>query len=391
MEENNLKVNKKILRVVFCGGGTGGHTFPLIAVARALKKLSQENNFKLDLRYFGPDLFSIEEFFKEGISSQKIHSGKFNRFFDLKNFLSPFKIFFGIIECLWHLFWFMPDVCLSKGGYGSIPVVFVCWLYRIPIICHESDSIPGLATKITSKFAKKIAISFQKTKEYFKEKEVILTGNPTRFEVSDLNQLSKETLKKQAQKEFGLREGKKLLVVIGGSQGAQALNSFLLDILPEILPDIEIIHQVGKNNLEEVKKEVEIMLEDFLEEEKKLYHLFGFLDEKKYYLALSGADLVLSRAGAGAIFDLAICRTPSILVPFPYAAGNHQKYNAYEYAKYGGAIIIEQENLLPHLVVSQIKELIFNNDKLKKMQEGAKKFATPEAAKKIAKEIYERS
>ena len=391
MEENNLKVNKKILRVVFCGGGTGGHTFPLIAVARALKKLSQENNFKLDLRYFGPDLFSIEEFFKEGISSQKIHSGKFNRFFDLKNFLSPFKIFFGIIECLWHLFWFMPDVCLSKGGYGSIPVVFVCWLYRIPIICHESDSIPGLATKITSKFAKKIAISFQKTKKYFKEKEVILTGNPTRFEVSDLNQLSKETLKKQAQKEFGLKEGKKLLVVIGGSQGAQPLNSFLLDILPELLPDIEIIHQVGKNNLEEIKKESEIVLEEFLEIEKKLYHLFGFLEERKYYLALSGADLVLSRAGAGAIFDLAICRTPSILVPFPYAAGNHQKYNAYEYAKYGGAIVIEQENLLPHLLIYQIKELIFNKNKLEKMQQGAKNFATPEAAKKIAKEIYERS
>ncbi len=391
MEKNNLKVDKKILRVVFCGGGTGGHTFPLIAVARALKKLSQENNFILDLRYFGPDLFSIEEFFKEEIPSQKIYSGKFNRFFDPKNFLSPFKIILGIIECLWYLFWFMPDVCFSKGGYGSIPVVLVCWLYRIPIICHESDSVPGLATKITSKFAKKIAISFQKTKEYFKGKDVFFTGNPTRFEVSELNKLSKEVLRKQVQKEFGLREGKKLLVVIGGSQGAQFLNSFLLNILGELLPDIEVIHQVGKNNLEEIKKESKIVLEEFLESEKKLYHLFGFLEEKKYYLALSGADLVLSRAGAGAIFDLAICKTPSILVPFPYAAGNHQKYNAYEYAKYKGAIVVEQENLLPHLLIYQIKELIFDKDKLKKMQEGAQSFSTPQAAKKIAKEIYERS
>ena len=382
---------KRILRVVFCGGGTGGHTFPLIATARALKKLALKENFEVDLRYFGPDDFSLREFSKEGIRVQKIFSGKFNRFFDLRNFLSPFKILLGIFQSLWYLYWFMPDVCFSKGGFGALPVVFVSWLYRIPIICHESDSLPGLTTKITSKLAQKIAISFKKSQEFFKGKEVIFTGNPTRFEVSPLASLSKEALKKEAQKEFNLKEGKKLLTVIGGSQGAQKLNSFLLDILEELLPDIEIIHQCGENNYEEIKKEVEILLENFPEEEKKLYHLFGFLDERKYYLALAGADLVLSRAGAGAIFDLAICQTPSILVPFPYAAGDHQRINAYEYAKTGAAIVIEQENLLPHLVVEEIRNLIFDEKKLKEMQKGAQKFACPDSAQKLASLIFKLS
>ena len=197
---------KRILRVVFCGGGTGGHTFPLIATARALKKLALKENFEVDLRYFGPDDFSLREFSKEGIRVQKIFSGKFNRFFDLRNFLSPFKILLGIFQSLWYLYWFMPDVCFSKGGFGALPVVFVSWLYRIPIICHESDSLPGLTTKITSKLAQKIAISFKKSQEFFKGKEVIFTGNPTRFEVSPLASLSKEALKKEAQKEFNLKE-----------------------------------------------------------------------------------------------------------------------------------------------------------------------------------------
>ncbi len=380
---------QQLLRVVLTGGGTGGHTFPLIATSRALKSLALKKNFFLELRYFGGDDFSLKEFEKENIPLTKIHSGKFHRFFDLKNFLSPFKIILGILEALWHLFWFMPDVCLSKGGYGAIPVVFACWLYRIPVVCHESDILPGLATRITAHFAKKIALSFKESEKFFKEKETILVGNPTRFEVSDLASKTKEELKKLAQQEFNLRKEKKLLTIIGGSQGAQALNSFILNLLPELLPEIEIIHQVGIRNLEEIKKEVEFILEEFLETQRNLYHLFGFLEERRYYLALAGADLVLSRAGSGAIFDLAICQTPSILVPFPYASGDHQKKNAYCYASYNACLVIEEENLLTHLVVRQIKELINNRKRLQEMQEGAKKFATPLASRKLAQLVID--
>lgn len=369
------------IRVALTGGGTGGHIFPLVSIARSIKKELKESEVKPKFVFFGPDEFALETFGKERIRVKKVISGKFNRFFDLRNFFSPLKILIGFFQSLWHLYFFMPDIIISKGGYGSFPVVLASYLYRIPILVHESDSIPGLATRFSAKLAKKICLSFEKSISFFPNKKVVLTGNPIRF--SELKIEDKE----KGFEFFKLDKDKPILLVLGGSQGSQPLNDFILNILPDLIShSIQVIHQTGANNLSEVSKESEVALLNFLPEEKKLYHPVGFLDEKGFQLALIVADLVLSRSGSGTIFNLAFFGKPSILVPFPFASRDHQRENALEYAKKGGAIVIEQENLLPHLVVHEILDLIRDKEKLKEMSEKAKSFAKPMASKKIAEE-----
>ncbi len=369
------------IRIVLTGGGTGGHIFPLISVVRELKKELLETKLPLKFVFLGPSDFSLESLIKEGVKIKSISAGKINRFFSLANLFSPFKIIVGFFQSLWHLYFFMPDVIFSKGGYGAIPVILAAKIYRIPVIIHESDSIPGLATKFSSHFAKKICISFKETEQFFKKEKVVFTGNPTRF-----TNIDKDTLK--AKKFFSLEENKPVLLILGGSQGSEPLNDFILNILPDLISQgIQVIHQTGDNNFLEVKAEADIVLEDFLDEERHLYHPIGFLKEKAYQFAIEAADLVLTRAGAGVLFDLAYFAKPAILVPYPLASQDHQKINALHYQKTGGGIIIEQNNLLPHLVVHEIINLLKDKNKLKEMSQKAKKFAQPKAAQKIAKEI----
>ncbi len=369
------------IKIALTGGGTGGHIFPLISVVRAIKKELKSENLPLDFIFFGPDDFSLKSLAKEGIKVKRISAGKINRFFSLANFIAPLETIVGFFQSLWHLYFFMPDVVFSKGGYGAVPVVLAARIYNIPVVIHESDSIPGLATRLTSYFAKKIFISFKDTERFFKKKKVILTGNPSRFDEVNYDSL-------KAKKFFRLEENKPVLLVLGGSQGSKPLNDFVLDILPDLISQgIQIVHQTGEDNFLEVKAESDIVLADFLEEERKFYHPVGFLDEKAYQFAIEAADLALTRAGSGALFDLAYFGKPAILVPYPFASRNHQRINASYYQKAGGGIIIEQSNLLPHLVVHEISSLLNDKERLKKMSEGAKKFAKPKAAQKIAKEI----
>jgi len=377
--------SKKEIRIALTGGGTGGHIFPLISIAREIKKELEEKKISSKFCFFGPDSLSLNLFKKENLQTKKITSGKINRFFDIKNLFSPFKIFIGFLQALWNLYFFMPDVLISKGGYGSVPVVLASWFYRIPIVVHESDSIPGLATRISSLFAKKIFISFKKSEEFFPKEKTFLVGNPTLY--SNISLTDQDVIQK-ARSFFGFSKERPILLILGGSQGSQPLNDFVLNILPELISNgIQVIHQTGEKNFKEIREEAKIVLTDFLEEEKKLYYPVGFLDEETYKIAMLASDLVLSRAGAGTIFDLAVFAKPSILVPFPYASQNHQRANAYEYAKRGAALIIEQENLLPHLVVKEIIDLLKNKSKLEKMSEEARKFAKPGAGEEIAKEV----
>ncbi len=376
--------SRKDVKIVLTGGGTGGHIFPLISVARELKKEIEKENFPLELAFLGPSDFPLDDFAKENIKIKEISSGKINRFFSFSNLFFPFKVILGFFQSLWHLYFFMPDVVFSKGGYGSIPVVLAARVYRIPVIIHESDSIPGLATKVASYFAKKICISFEATERFFKKEKVILTGNPIRF----ADEPMKEGDIKKAKNFFMLDHTKKTLLVLGGSQGSVKLNDFVLNILPDLIDkEIQVIHQTGEKNFLEIKAESDIALTDFLEEEKKLYHPVGFLDEEAYKMAVLASDLILTRSGAGVLFDIAYFGKPAILVPYPFASRNHQKQNAIFYEKAGGGIVVLENNLLPHLVVHEILSILKNEERFKKMSEGAKKFAKPKAAKKIAQQI----
>lgn len=371
------------MKILFTGGGTGGHIFPIIAAKRALEDVGG-----LSFYYLGPDGFARENLadpiaYEVGLGIRKkfIQAGKFHRYFSPLILFELIKIFVGIIQSFWYLFLWVPDIIFSKGGYGSFPVVFVAWIYRIPVILHESDSAPGLANRLLAKFAKKIILSFPGSDKYFSkyQKKLVLIGNPIRKEISQGN-------KDQGRAFYKLKSDKPVILVIGGSQGAQKINQIILDTLPRLLEMVEIIHVTGKRNLIYVQKESEEMLKSY-KNLKVGYHIYPFLNLEQIKQAYAVADLIINRAGAGSIFEIAACGKASILIPLPNSAQDHQRKNAYEFAKNGAAIVLSQENLTPNIFLDEVSKLVSNPAKLKEMGAKAKSFYNPQTPDLIAKEI----
>jgi len=376
-----------MLRILFTGGGTGGHIYPIIAVAEELPFVAGQ--VQIDLRYFGapgPYQILLEN---NGIKVSKIFSAKLRRYFDLRNFIEiPILLPLSIIQAFWKVFWFMPDVLFSKGGPGSLPVVLAAKFYRIPIIIHDSDSIIGLANRLVLRWADRIAVSFESTAKTLLEEaklseKVILVGNPIRRSLISGEILEKGTAKKI----FGFNPEKPVILVIGGSQGSVRINDFMLEIVEELIKDFQVLHQTGVKNFENFKNELNLILRNYSEEEKNRYKVFPYF-EKDLKDAYSAADLVVCRASSGSIFEAAAFGKPSILIPLPKSVvGEHQNFNAYEYAKTGAAIVIEQPNLKPNIFLNQLRKIFSEPEKLTQMSQAAKKFFKPEAAKILAEEI----
>jgi len=367
------------MKIVFTGGGTAGHIFPILAVGRELKKLARSFDVKIDLIYIGPnDAYPLTLLKNEGIKVKRIWTGKLRRYFSFKNFFDLFKIPIGLIQSFFWLYFLAPDIVFSKGGYGSFPVVVSAWILGIPIFLHESDIVPGLASKIESKLAFEIFTSFEQT-EYFPKKKVLCVGNPIRKEILSGDE-------NFAKKLFSIESKKPVILIIGGSQGAQYINEVVIDILPELLHNFEVIHQTGERNYHKIKAESEAILSSDL---KASYHLFPFLNEIQLKHALKIAEIVVSRAGSGSLFEIAACGKPAILIPLPHSAQNHQLKNAYYFAKKGGGEVIEQGNLKPHFFLERLKYLISRKDLLEKMKNSSLSFAKPKAAEIIANYLIE--
>ena len=364
------------MKIVFTGGGTGGHIFPILAICREIKKIYPKPDLRL--YYIGPkDKYTLNLLSKEGVKVKKILTGKLRRYFSFKNLLDFFKMPIGFIQSFFWLFFLAPDLIFSKGGYGSFPVTWVSNIFNIPIFLHESDVRPGLASRIESKWALEIFISFLKT-EFFPKDKRVLVGNPIREEIlGGSRDKAKETLK--------LRGDKPLILFIGGSQGSEKINEIILEILPDLLKNFEIIHQTGRKNFKKVLAESKAVLFD--ENLRKYYHPFPFLKEPDLKEAFGASDLVVSRAGSGSIFEIAACGKPAILIPLPYAAQNHQLKNAYEFCDKGGGEVIEEKNLKPHFFLEKLKYLFERTDILENMAEKSQGFAKTRAAKVIASYI----
>jgi len=368
----------KKLKIYFTGGGTGGHAIPIIAVAREIEKLWEG---EVVFRYLGPKDPWAEIFFpEEGIKIVGILTGKIRRYFSPKslilNFFDLLKVPIGILQSFIYLFFFRPHLIFSKGGFGSFPVTFAAWLLMIPVFLHESDIVPGLANRISARFAKKIFVSFEKTL-YFPEKKMIVTGNPIRI---DLLKVDRE----EAKQYFKIRGEKPILLILGGSQGAQKINEKILEIINELLKTFEVIHQSGYKNFKTLKTATRFLIK---EELKKYYHLFPFLKEKELKMAYCLADLIVARAGAGAIFEIAAFGKPSVLIPLPKSAQDHQMKNAYIYAQSKAAILLSQENITSRFFLGVLRNLISDRENLRKMKEAALKFAKPQAAREIGEKI----
>lgn len=371
------------MKILFTGGGTAGHLMPIVAIVREIRKIYPLKD--IQFFYIGPkDDFSAVLFSEEGIKVKTVLSGKIRRYWGWKSFfqnlIDLFKIPLGILQAFFYLFFLAPDLIFSKGGFGSIPVTIAGWLLRIPIFLHESDVSPGLANRFLSRFAREIFVSFPAHKtEYFSPRKMISVGNPIRREIL-------EGKKEEAISFFKLTLEKPVILILGGSQGAQRINDKILEILPEFLKYFELIHQTGEKNFQQVKAEAKVMITPDLE---KYYHPFPFLKEEELKQAYAVSDLIVSRAGSGSIFEIAALGKPSILIPLPEAAQNHQIKNAYSYAQSGAAIVIEEANFTSHFFLERLKYLFSHPSELEKMKIKAKEFSQPEAAKIIASYLLE--
>jgi UDP-N-acetylglucosamine--N-acetylmuramyl-(pentapeptide) pyrophosphoryl-undecaprenol N-acetylglucosamine transferase len=366
------------MKILFTGGGTGGHVFPLVATIRELRRMYTRKD--LEFYYIGPkEDFGAVMLSQEEVIIKRIVSGKIRRYFSFQNIIDvAFKIPFGILQSFFIMIAISPDLVVSKGGSGSIAVTISARLLKIPVFIHESDMVPGLSNQKTSKWAKRIFTSFEKT-EFFNPEATTVIGNPIRKEILDGD-------KQKAGELFHLTFEKPIFLIIGGSQGAEAINDFVLRILPDLLKKYEIIHVTGQANLNEERAESEIVADTNL---LKYYHPIGFLSEDKISHAYKAADLIISRAGSGSIFEIAAVGKPSILVPLPSAAGDHQSINAYTYAKEGAAIVLEQDNLTPNFFMETIELLFLNPEKLDNMKKSALAFSKPLAARALAREILQ--
>jgi UDP-N-acetylglucosamine--N-acetylmuramyl-(pentapeptide) pyrophosphoryl-undecaprenol N-acetylglucosamine transferase len=366
------------MRILFTGGGSGGHIFPIIAIARDLRRLYSKND--LEFYYLGPKeelshiLLSQEDF-----KIKNIFGGKIRRYFSFENFIDIlFKIPFGVLQSFFLILIINPQIVFSKGGSGSVAVAFCAKILGIPLFIHESDIVPGLSNRTSFKWAKKTFVSFPKT-EYFEPEKTILTGNPIRKELLEGD-------KEKAREMFSLTYEKPIILFFGGSQGAQAINDFVLNTMNDLLKDFEVIHVTGRENFKQIEAEAQIVADKML---VKYYHPIGFLDEEHTKHAYKAVDFIVSRSGAGSIFEIAAIGKPSILVPLPSAAADHQAKNAYAYAATGAAIVIEQDNLTKNFFMERLQYVFLHPELAEKMQNEALRFSKPLAGKAIAREILE--
>ncbi|MFA6190084.1 MAG: UDP-N-acetylglucosamine--N-acetylmuramyl-(pentapeptide) pyrophosphoryl-undecaprenol N-acetylglucosamine transferase [Candidatus Staskawiczbacteria bacterium] len=367
------------MKILFTGGGSGGHIFPIIAIVREIRRIYPKKDLKF--YYIGPkDEFSLISLAQEDFIIKTIVSGKIRRYFSWQNIIDIlFKIPFGILQSFFFLLTMQPDLVFSKGGEGSVAVTISARILRIPVFLHESDVSPGLSNRVTAKWAKKVFISFPKT-EYFDPKKTTLIGNPIRKEVL-------EGSKDKAVEIFNLTLSKPVFLVIGGSQGAETINDFILRIINELLKDYEVIHVTGTQNVKEISAEAQVMEDKDLD---RYYHPIGFLNEEKIKHAYKAADLIISRSGSGSVFEISASGKPSILIPLPSTSGgSHQSKNAYAYMQNNACMVIEEENLTPNFFMENVKLLFLHPEKLEQMKQSALDFAKPLAARAIAREILE--
>lgn len=364
------------VRILIAAGGSGGHIFPAIALAKALEKAP---GYDVDIRFVGSDKALDRRIFeKEGFGFSLISANRFPYKISLK--IIAFSVKFTI-DCIKMFFTFLsykPDVVVGFGGYVSCPVVVMAAIFKIPRIVHEQNVCPGRANKLLFKLADKVAVSFEGTRpggtSGKDDKKYVFTGNPIR----------KEVLKEDRPgglKRFGLDESKFTILVVGGSQGAHFLNetfvSAMSGIDDSVRNSLQVIHLTGIKDYEWALKAYE--LSGGLQ--TRIYSFIDRIEE-----AYSAADLIVTRAGASAIFEAAYFARAMILVPYPFAM-SHQSENAKVFSSQGAAVTIEENILSAEVFKDNILRLIKNKEELKKLGQAAKGLSVPDAASRLAGEV----
>lgn len=333
MSENATK------KIVLTGGGSAGHVTPNIALIPALKKAGYE------IFYIG----SYEGIEKKLIADYNIPyfgiaTGKLRRYFDPKNFTDPFRVMKGFAESITLLKKIKPDIIFSKGGFVSVPVVRAARALKIPYIVHESDITPGLANKLSMNGASKICCNFPETMRHLPADKAILTGTPIREELGMGDAKAGKEL-------CGFTDDKPILMVIGGSLGAQSVNETVRFALPRLLPEFNVVHICGKEKMDNLKLSV------------PGYKQFEYVkNELKDLFAM--ADIVVSRAGANSICELLALKKPNILIPLSTRSSRgDQMLNARSFEQQGFSLVIDNDELDEDILVETIQDLYENRDK----------------------------
>lgn len=372
------------MKIIFTGGGSGGHFYPIVAIAEAINKIVKEKHLiKPDLYYFAPSSYNMGLLYDIGIEFKKTTAGKMRRYFSIFNILDLFKTFWGSIGALLDVFDVYPDVVFGKGGFGSFPTLLAARLLRIPVFIHESDTVPGRVNKWSGKFATRVAVSYPEATKYFPEVEkkgnIAHTGQPIQRAIL-------EPITDGAHRFFGLEEGVPTVFVIGGSQGSETLNNAVMDALPKLVLNYQVIHQTGGANFKIVEETADAILLN--SKFKNRYKPMKYLNNLELQMAAGASSLIISRAGS-TIFEIASWAKASIIIPITDSNGDHQKKNAFAYSASGASVVLEESNLTPNILVAEINRILESPDLRHKMELSAKAFFKPDADLTIARAILE--
>lgn len=360
------------MKIVITGAG-GGHFYPLIAVIQSVRKqVFVQKIVQPDVFFFSDQPYDEKALFEEQIKFVQIPAGKLRVYPSIETVTDFFKTIYGCIVAIVKLYALYPDVVFAKGGYASFPTLVAARILSIPVIVHESDTVPGRTTMFGGKFAKRVALSYREAAPFFPQETVALIGQPIR-ETS----LPKDGYKRV----YGSRE-RPAIMILCGSQGSQRINEIIVQILPVLLEKYDIVHQVGAANLEEMRKITTELLKDH--PYKNHYFSDGFIDVSLFYPKV---DMVITR-GSSSMFEIALWQLPMLVIPIPQTISRDQCSNAYAMAGRGVAYVLEENNVGQSVIFSEISRILDSPENYKKMSEAGLQFENSrEAANIIGREL----
>ncbi|MBK9479173.1 MAG: undecaprenyldiphospho-muramoylpentapeptide beta-N-acetylglucosaminyltransferase [Bacteroidetes bacterium] len=359
-----------MLKVIISGGGTGGHIFPAIAIANALK----EKYNRVEILFVGAEgKMEMEKVPAAGYKIVGLNISGLQRKSILKNLSFPFKLFSSVRKSKTIIREFKPNVVVGVGGFASGPLLYAATKMGIPALIQEQNSYPGITNKFLAKKAKRICVAYDGMEKYFPKEKIILTGNPVRQDIKNL-----AGKRERGMEFFGLEASKKTVLVIGGSLGARSINEAIKSFLPEFEKNkVQLIWQTGTT----FKAVADKAAADYT---NCTIRVHDFISKMDYAYAV--ADVVVSRAGASSVSELCVVDKAAILIPYPFAAEDHQTSNAQALVTHHAAILIKDADVSENLP-STLFDLLANDDKRKKLEENILKLAFRDAAEVIASEV----
>jgi UDP-N-acetylglucosamine--N-acetylmuramyl-(pentapeptide) pyrophosphoryl-undecaprenol N-acetylglucosamine transferase len=355
--------------IIIAGGGTGGHIFPAIAIANAIKKLAPAT----EILFVGAKgKMEMEKVPQAGYKIEGLDIAGFNRSSLIKNIGLPFKLVRSFLQVRKIFKGFRPDAVVGVGGYSSFPVLRLAQARDIPSFIHESNSFAGKSNILLGKKAKKVFVATDGMQKFFPEEKIVVTGNPVRPVIVNVSTIDKN----EALQFFGLQPGKKTLLIVGGSLGAQSINTAISKGLENLInAGLQLIWQTGKTNAAKWKEQTAdhptVWVNDFITQMEMAY---------------AAADMVISRAGAMAIAELCVVKKPVLFVPYPFAAEDHQRVNAMNLVEKKAALMVKDNEAIDK-VVPAIIELALDDNKQSELKNNISKYAIVDADERIAREI----